>query len=110
MAQTLNSNPKPHAAHVQAMRTSAHAPVLHLSTVNPYIDSTLGDWHKKHGLAAAVPRQAGPAPQLASAPGAAAAASPAAVGTSSFGMSGVNAHVLMRPSPDSQPLGSAPAR
>ena len=73
------------------MRYAALPPVMHLRDVNPYVESTLGDWGKKQGLAAAVPRQSAPAP--AQSPG----AGDRAVGTSSFGMSGVNSHVLLRP-------------
>ncbi len=64
---------------------------MHLSAINPYVSSTLSDWRKKQSLAASVPRQAAPAPQLSSGGG------DRTVGTSSFGMSGVNSHVLLRP-------------
>lgn len=76
---------------MQAMRYAALPAVMHLRTVNPYVESTLGDWGKKQGLAAAVPRQAAPAPQVSSGVG------DRVVGASSFGMSGVNSHVLLRP-------------
>jgi hypothetical protein len=78
-------------ASAQAMRHGALPPVMHLRDVNPYVESTLGDWGKKQGLAAGVPRQAMPAPVQSASGG------DQAVGTSSFGMSGVNSHVLLRP-------------
>jgi acyl transferase domain-containing protein len=85
------------------MRHAALPPVMHLRDVNPYVESTLGDWGKKQGLAAAVPRQAAPAPEQS--PG----AGDFAVGTSSFGMSGVNSHVLLRPAQAEQlPLDEKP--
>jgi hypothetical protein len=77
--------------HPQAMQHGALPPVMHLRNVNPYVESTLGDWGKRQGLAAAVPRQAAPAPTQSP------ANADCAVGTSSFGMSGVNSHVLLRP-------------
>lgn len=65
------------------------APILHLRSINPYVESTFADWRKAHHLAAIAGRQAAPLPL----PGA--AGSPSLAGTSSFGMSGVNAHALL---------------
>ena len=58
--------------------------------INPYVAAAITDWQKQHSLQAALPRQT-----------AAAAAKEAAGlhGTSSFGMSGVNAHLLLSPPP-----------
>ncbi len=59
---------------------------MNLRNTNPYVASTLGDWQKGGaGLTAHVPRTAAPS---------AAAGAQTAAGTSSFGMSGVNAHAL----------------
>lgn len=69
-----------------AMATSQQcsAPVLHLRSINPYVEAALADWCKSGPWAAAVPRQQQAAQQAAQ-----------LAGTSSFGMSGVNAHALV---------------
>lgn len=65
------------------------APILHLRTINPYVESTFADWRKAHALAANASRQGAPLPLLG--PG----DNSSLAGTSSFGMSGVNAHALL---------------
>jgi hypothetical protein len=66
-------------------------PVMHLRTLNPYVEAALGDWARAAGKAAhsstaLLPRQLfGMAQQ----------AQHLTAGTSSFGMSGVNAHALI---------------
>jgi 3-oxoacyl-(acyl-carrier-protein) synthase/acyl carrier protein len=65
--------------------------IMHLREINPYVTSALGDWTRQRGGAhagAAAPRQKAPAPVLL---GDAAMLT----GTSSFGMSGVNAHAIL---------------
>ncbi len=64
--------------------------MLHLRNINPYVESTFGDWSKSHCLVAHVARTAAPLTLTASTP----SAEPPLTGTSSFGMSGVNAHAL----------------
>ena len=61
--------------------------IMHLRFMNPYVQAALGDWGTAGGRALHLPRQF--------AAGSAASAAPGAAGTSSFGMSGVNAHMLV---------------
>lgn len=69
-----------------ALRSRAHPGIMHLHTPNAHVGAALEDWRRAGSPAAALPRQAQPAgggghEQLA--------------GASSFGMSGVNAHMLL---------------
>ena len=66
-------------------------PIKHLRTMNPYVMAALIDWRQKHGMQAFVPLQiaTGIFSALSSDNGAIASAS-------SFGMSGVNAHTLIK--------------
>lgn len=75
---------------------------MHLRNINPYVETSFSDWKKTHYLTPFVPRvhapQSIPSSQL--------------VGTSSFGMSGVNAHALFSSSstePPSKELEAAPS-
>ena len=86
-----------------SLTAKAAAPIMHLRNTNAYVVAALEDWRKSAHLAAAVPLQ----------PSAATSArgdEAALAGTSSFGMSGVNAHVLVSPLGDGQnPSGPGPA-
>lgn len=71
-----------------AANAKAAAPVMHLRNINPYVAAALGDWTKSDPAAAAVPRQMQALPQSSS--------SQSFMGSSSFGMSGVNAHAIVQ--------------
>ena len=68
---------------LQSLNQAAAPAVMHLRMPNAYVEAALGDWGKV-GLSAHVPRQPAPGQQLRK-----------LAGSSSFGMSGVNAHVLL---------------
>lgn len=70
---------------VQAVGHMARPAVMHCRNLNSYVETALSDWGKQHRVSAAIPRQAA----------AGAAAAGALGGTSSFGMSGVNSHLLL---------------
>lgn len=65
---------------------SCQPSVMHLRGMNPYVQAALQDWRKSHSATAVIQRQSSPA-----------VASQAA-GSSSFGMSGINAHIILQPS------------
>ena len=70
---------------LQSLLNKAGAPILHLRNMNPYVESTFADLKSFHQLIPAIPRAS--APLLG-------ALGEQLSGTSSFGMSGVNAHAL----------------
>ncbi len=61
--------------------------MMHLRSINPHVSAAATDWQLRRGLAPSIPRLRGP--------GATALAAGALVGTSSFGISGVNGHLII---------------
>ena len=59
--------------------------IKHLRGMNQYVQAAFQDWRKSHHAAASTQRQFGPA------------VDGLAAGTSSFGMSGINAHAILAP-------------
>ena len=70
-----------------ALSQQARPPIKHLGVLNPYADAALGDWQRKCHVQGQLPRQ--PAADMTG------GGLDQAAGTSSFGMSGVNAHLLL---------------
>ena len=82
---------------MSALHHTAAPGVMHLRNVNQYVAAALGDWGASRRKAVQIPRQA--APTLLGQEG-------LLSGSSSFGMSGVNAHMLV----GKQPQASTSAR
>lgn len=75
---------------IGALVNGASAPIMHLRTVNAYVAAAIVDWRKNARLHAYMPRQCGSAFLTSKNSTKGTLAS-----TSSFGMSGVNAHMLL---------------
>ena len=69
-------------------------PVVNLRAMNPYVAAALGSFGSS---SVAIPRQAAPDAAAASVDAAGETSAHRVAGTSSFGMSGVNAHMLLSP-------------
>ena len=83
-----------------SQQARAAAPIRHLRNVNPYVAAALSDWRRRCGLTAALPLQL--APRIAGGP----AGEDILAATSSFGMSGVNAHAMVAAAPSPMPAAS----
>ena len=67
-------------------------PIKHLRTMNPYVQNAIADWQNKCKLQSLSPLQSAPNTHIGLAHG----GSEGIAGTSSFGMSGINAHALIK--------------
>ena len=80
-----------------SLQQQARTPILNLRNLNPYVAAAFGDWASHGGASATAPRQLMPGPHLSAhdSPQAGFSHEQPAAATSSFGMSGVNAHLIM---------------
>ena len=72
----------------QSLVHNASPAILNLRTLNPYVATAVADWRKVAAPQTTLARQFGPNPSQQS-------GGSNSAGASSFGMSGVNAHVLL---------------
>ncbi len=70
---------------VKAQENKLHPSVMNCRNLNSYVASALSTWTKQNALMVSIPRQLGLAMQSCVSD---------AAGTSSFGMSGTNAHLI----------------
>ena len=77
----------------------AVSPIKHLRSLNPYVMAALIEWRQRHGTQAFVPLQNATGIFSASSSGDGPIAS-----ASSFGMSGVNAHALIKQTPNNMAI------
>ncbi|KAK9803996.1 hypothetical protein WJX72_011444 [[Myrmecia] bisecta] len=75
---------------IQSLQHKVAAPVMHLRSINPYVDNALSELQKQHRMRASIARVEAPQPS---------SHSQMTAGTSSFGMSGVNAHGIFAAAP-----------
>lgn len=71
---------------MKAQEQQMHVAVLNCRNLNSYVATALSSWRDQHALLPAIPRQLKPSAALNKR---------AIAGTSSFGMSGTNAHLLV---------------
>ena len=88
---------------IQALQHAASPAILNLRNLNPYVSNAVGEWRKARAPAAALLRQLAPATSLHQ-------STAAAAGASSFGMSGVNAHVVIVAGTEAGPWSAAGER
>ena len=74
------------------LEQQANAAVLNCRNLNDYVKTSLAAWSSQNSLASGIPRQLAPSPT---------AINHSAAGTSSFGMSGTNAHLIAGGRPSS---------